>query len=151
MKNGIFVLFFIIVLFAVSGVGLGAEDEKEGRTEIASQPEKKGVVQEKGRKKIPTMKQVVVSATKTEEERKDIPNSLIYKDELDIQESPAKTLGAFLANELGVDWRTQGNYGGAIEEVHIRGMSGNATQVFVNGVSVNSPSLGSADVGRIPM
>ncbi|MCP4668593.1 MAG: TonB-dependent receptor plug domain-containing protein, partial [Deltaproteobacteria bacterium] len=46
---------------------------------------------------------------------------------------------------------TQGNYGGAIEEVHIRGMSGNATQVFVNGVSVNSPSLGSADVGRIPM
>ena len=150
MKKGMFVLI-LIAFFAASGVSQGAEDEKESRTEIAPQPEKKGVVEEKRRKKVPTMKQVLVSATKTDEERKDIANSVIYKDEMDIQESPAKTLGEFLANELGVDWRTRGNYGGAAEEIHIRGMSGNATQVFVNGVSVNSPSLGSADVGRIPM
>jgi len=150
MKKGMFVLISI-AFFAASGVSQGAEDEKESRTEIAPQPEKKGVVEEKRRKKVPTMKQVIVSATKTEEERKDIANSVIYKDELDIEGSPAKTLGEFLANELGVDWRSRGNYGGAAEEIHIRGMSGNATQVFVNGVSINSPSLGSADVGRIPM
>ena len=150
MKKGMLVLFSI-VLFAVSGVSQAAEDQKESRTEIAPQPEKKGVVEEKRRQKVPTMKQVLVSATKTEEERKDIANSVIYKDELDIEGSPAKTLGELLANELGVDWRSYGNYGGAPEEIHIRGMSGNATQVFVNGMSINSPSLGAADVSRIPM
>jgi outer membrane cobalamin receptor len=70
---------------------------------------------------------------------------------MDIEESPATSLGELLANELGIDWRTQGNYGGAVQEIHIRGMSGNGTQVLVNGVSVNSPSLGVADVGKISL
>ncbi|MBC8461823.1 MAG: TonB-dependent receptor, partial [Deltaproteobacteria bacterium] len=98
-----------------------------------------------------TLEEVVVTATKTEERRKDIPNSVILIDEIDIEESSAKSLGELLANELGIDWRTYGNYGGAPEEIHIRGMSGNATQVFVNGVNINSPSLGVADVSRIPL
>ena len=97
------------------------------------------------------MEEVVVSATKTPEERKDIPNAVVLVDKMDIQNSPAKTIGELLANELGIDWRTLGNYGGAIEEVHIRGMTGSGTQVLVNGVSINSPSLGVADVGRIPL
>jgi len=98
-----------------------------------------------------TLEEVVVTATKTEERRKDIPNSVILIDEIDIEESSAKSLGELLANELGIDWRTYGNYGGAPEEIHIRGMSGNATQVFVNGVNINSPSLGVADVSKIPL
>ncbi|MFH1675015.1 MAG: TonB-dependent receptor [Pseudomonadota bacterium] len=97
------------------------------------------------------MDEIVVTATKTMEKRKDIPNAVIVMDEMDIQESPATSVGDLLANELGVDWRTRGNYGGAAEEIHIRGMDGDATQVLVNGVSVNSPSLGSADVGSIPL
>ncbi|MBW2000663.1 MAG: TonB-dependent receptor, partial [Deltaproteobacteria bacterium] len=44
-----------------------------------------------------------------------------------------------------------GDYGGASQEIHIRGMGGDGTQVFVNGVNVNSPSLGTADVSRIPL
>ncbi|MCJ7618189.1 MAG: TonB-dependent receptor [Desulfobacterales bacterium] len=98
-----------------------------------------------------TMEEVVVTATKTKEKRKDIPNAVIIMDEIDIQESSANSLGELLANELGVDWRTYGNYGGAAQEIHIRGMGGDATQVFVNGVSVNSPSLGTADVAKIPL
>jgi len=98
-----------------------------------------------------TLDEVVVTATKTEERRKDIPNSVILIDEIDIEESPAKSLGELLANELGIDWRTYGNYGGAPEEIHIRGMGGNATQVFVNGININSPSLGVADVSKIPL
>lgn len=98
-----------------------------------------------------TMDTIVVSATKTEEKRKDVPNAVIVLDEMDIEESPAKSIGELLANELGIDWRTYGDYGGAGEEIHIRGMSGNATQIFVNGINVNSPSLGSADVGSIPL
>jgi iron complex outermembrane receptor protein len=105
----------------------------------------------KGEESLTTLEEVVVTATKTEEERKNVPNSIILMDEMDIQESSANSLGELLANELGVDWRTKGNYGGAVEEIHIRGMSGNATQVFVNGVSINSPSVGVADVSRIPL
>ncbi|NVL89645.1 MAG: TonB-dependent receptor [Desulfobacterales bacterium] len=97
------------------------------------------------------MDEVIVTATKTTEKRKDIPNAVILMDEADIQASPAKSLGEILANELGIDWRTRGNYGGASQEIHIRGMGGDATHVFVNGVSVNSPSLGTADLGRIPL
>ncbi len=95
--------------------------------------------------------EIVVTATKTEEKRKDVSSSVIIIDALDIEESPAKTLGELLANDPGIDWRTRGDYGGARQEIHIRGMGGNATQIRVNGVEINSPSLGVADVNRIPL
>lgn len=98
-----------------------------------------------------TLEEVVVTATKTVEKRKDVPNAVVTKDVIDIQESTARSVGELLANELGTDWRTYGNYGGAAEEIHIRGMSGDSTQVFLNGMNVNSPSLGIADVGKIPL
>ncbi|WP_435549012.1 TonB-dependent receptor plug domain-containing protein [Desulfobacterium sp. N47] len=105
----------------------------------------------KGIQSPPVLDEIVVSATKTEEKRKDIANSVIVKDETDINEFAAQSVGELLANEPGIDWQTYGNYGGATQELHIRGMRGNATQVFVNGINVGSPSLGSADVGRIPL
>ncbi len=98
-----------------------------------------------------TMDEVVVTATKTEEKRKDIPNSVVTIGKFDIEESSATTVGDLVANELGVDLRTYGNYGGAAQEIHLRGMSGDATQVLVNGVNVNSSSLGVADVAKIPL
>jgi len=97
------------------------------------------------------LEEVVVSATKTEEKRKDIPNSVILMDSLDIEESPAKSVGELLANEPGVDWRTYGDYGGASETIQIRGMSTNGTQVLLNGVNIASPSLGTADVSKVPL
>jgi outer membrane cobalamin receptor len=95
------------------------------------------------------MEEVVVTATKTPELRKDIPNAVIIIDKKDIQASGATSIGELLANEPGIDWQTYGNYGGASQEIHIRGMRGNATQVLVNGVNVAAPSLGVADVGKI--
>jgi len=100
---------------------------------------------------IPTMEEVVVTATKTEEKRKDIANSVVIIDSMDIDEAAAQSLGELMANEPGIDWRSQGNYGGATQEIHLRGMKGNGTQVFVNGVNYNSPSVGMADVSRIPL
>ncbi|MBC8433042.1 MAG: TonB-dependent receptor [Desulfobacterales bacterium] len=100
---------------------------------------------------ITTMEEVVVSATKTKEQRKDIPNSVIIKDSIDIEGAPATTLGELLASELGIDWRTRGDYGGAAQEIRIRGMNADGTQIFVNGINVNSPSIGSADVSGIPL
>ena len=102
-------------------------------------------------KKTQTLDEVVVTATKIEETRKDVPNSVIVYDEFDVKFFPATGIGEVLANDPGLDWRTQGDFGGAAQTVHIRGMSGNATQVFINGVNINSPSLGLADVGRLPL
>ncbi len=107
--------------------------------------------EENGQEPVLIMEEIVVTATKTEEKRKDIPNSVIVMDEMDIQESPAKSLGELLANDLGIDWRTYGDFGGASESIQIRGMGSDGTQVLVNGVVVNSPSLGSADVSQIPL
>lgn len=84
----------------------------------------------------------MVTATKTEEKRKDIVNSMVVKDAMDIAEAPAQSLGALLANEAGIDWRTRGNYGGAAESIQIRGMDADGTQVVRDGVVLNSPSLG---------
>jgi len=96
-----------------------------------------------------TMNEVVVTATKTEEKRKDIPNSLVVKDRMDIEASSANNLGQLLANETGIDWRSYGDYGGASQAFMIRGMQSKESLVLVNGLQLNSPSLGEADVSSI--
>jgi outer membrane cobalamin receptor len=101
--------------------------------------------------KMKRMDEVVVSATKTEESVKEVTNSVIVKDSIDIEDTGAKTVGQLLSNEQGIDLRTRGDYGGATEEIHIRGMGADGTQVLVNGVVVNSPSLGSANLNGLPM
>ena len=108
-----------------------------------------GFAEEAGEQTITILDEVVVTATKIEEKRKDIPNGVVLYDEFDIKDMPSIGVGDLLANDLGLDWRTQGDFGGAAQTIHIRGMSSNATQVFINGVSINSPSLGLADVSRI--
>jgi len=100
---------------------------------------------------VAVLDEVVVTATKTEEKRRDIANAVVVKDALDIAEAPAESLGALLANEPGIDLRTRGNYGGAAEELQIRGMGADGTLLVVDGVALNSPSLGSADVSQIPL
>lgn len=97
---------------------------------------------QKRKETVETLDEVVVPTTKIPEKRKDVPNEGIGVDELQIHESPVKTPGELLANEPGIDWRTYGDYGGAVGEIHIRDMSGNVTQVRVKGLTVNWPSLG---------
>jgi outer membrane cobalamin receptor len=96
-----------------------------------------------------TLDTVVVTATKTEEKRKDISNSMVIKDNEDIREAAADNLGELLASEPGIDWRTYGDYGGARQAFKIRGMEAGEALVMVNGLSLNSPSLGEADVSGI--
>jgi outer membrane cobalamin receptor len=131
MKSS-FYFFGILVFFGISGTIL-ADDPPPAPGSIT------------------TLEEIVVTATKTQEKRKDIPNNVITKDEQDIQDSPAKGFGELLANEPGLDLRSYGDYGGAVEALRIRGMSDQGTQVLVNGISLNSPSLGQADLGGIPL
>jgi iron complex outermembrane receptor protein len=95
--------------------------------------------------------EVIVTATKAPEKRRDIANAVIVIDHADIEAGGAKTIGELLAGESGITWQTYGDYAGAAQEIHVRGMKGNATQVFVNGVGLASPSLGLTDVGKIPL
>ncbi|HOD28321.1 MAG TPA: TonB-dependent receptor [Syntrophales bacterium] len=132
-------LQWLVMLFFLSGAMLGPDPGWSAAT-AAGAPEA-----------AITLEEVVVTATKTPAKRKDVPNAVLILDSRDIQSSAARTIGELLANEPGIDWQTYGNYGGASQEIHIRGMRGNATQVLINGVPVNSPSLGVADVGRLPI
>lgn len=100
---------------------------------------------------VTTLEEVVVTATKTEETVRQVPNAVVIKDALAIEDAPAKSLGELLGGEPGLDWRTRGDYGGASEEIDIRGLGGDATQVFLNGININSPSLGTADLGQLPL
>ncbi|HJX34456.1 MAG TPA: TonB-dependent receptor [Desulfatiglandales bacterium] len=125
----IIVLFVMIIM---PGIGWSAEENMD-------------------KKEIFTLAEIIVSATKTEETRRDISNAVILVDKIDIEESAANSLGDLLGNEQGIDLRTYGNYGGASEEIHIRGMGADGTQILVNGIAINSPSLGTADAGRISL
>lgn len=124
---------YLLIVFILSVQAMSAEAGQEIREEVLQ------------------MEEVVVTATKLPEKRRDIPNAVIILNETDIQASGVKSIGELLANEPGIDWRSYGNYAGAAQEIQIRGMRGNGTQVLVNGVNVNSPSLGLADVGKIPL
>ncbi|MBU0675166.1 MAG: TonB-dependent receptor [Proteobacteria bacterium] len=100
---------------------------------------------------IATMEEVVVTATKTAEARRDVANPMVIIDEVTVAETPAENVGQLLAGEPGIDWRSRGNYGGAAQEIQIRGMDSDETQVLLNGSRINSPSLGRADLGTVPM
>ena len=129
----LFIVFFISLLIICPGHRSIAASEENAQKETV------------------VMDEVVVTATKTPEKRKDIPNAVIIISSKDIQASGAQNIGELLSQEPGIDWQTYGNYGGATQEIHIRGMKGNATQVMVNGVNVASPSLGVANVSKIPI
>ena len=45
---------------------------------------------------VAVMDEVVVTATKTEEKRRDIVNAVVVKDAADIAEAPAESLGSFI-------------------------------------------------------
>ncbi len=102
---------------------------------------------------VPSMygQEMVVTATKTENKRTDVPNAVIIIDRKEIDASAAGNFGELLANRTGIDLGSYGNYGGSAKEIHIRGMNADGTQVFVNGIRVNSLSLGTADVAKIPL
>jgi iron complex outermembrane receptor protein len=102
-------------------------------------------------KEVFSLDEIIVSATKTPERRGDISNSVILIDKEDIRSSTANGFGDMLGNENGIDLRTRGNYGGAIQEIHIRGMGADGALVLVNGIVINSPSIGSANISGISL
>lgn len=127
-----YILIIVLFVMILPGVCLSSEEKADN-------------------KEVFTLDEMIVSATKTEERRGDISNSVILIDKEDISRSTANGFGDMLGNENGIDLRTRGDYGGATQEIHIRGMGADGALVLVNGIVINSPSIGSANISGISL
>jgi len=93
---------------------------------------------------------VFLSLTKRSESIRDLPTNVSVVDSQQITQSGAKTLGDILTNELSF---SIGNYGslGSLNEASIRGSTAEQVLVLVDGVSMNNPGSGEADLSQIPL
>jgi vitamin B12 transporter len=96
---------------------------------------------------IDTLKTVNIEAEKNLKPSS-VQKTLSFSEE-QLNEMSQKSLGELLAKSTAVYIK---NYGqGALATPSIRGTGANHTQVFWNGVSINSPTLGQSDLALLPI
>lgn len=88
--------------------------------------------------------EVVVTATKTEIKRVEIPASVTVITSGDIEESHAASVSDLLRDVPGIDVSRQGG-AGKMTSVFLRGAKSEHTLVLIDGMRVNSPTLGLFD------
>ncbi len=88
--------------------------------------------------------EVVVTATRTEVQRSQIPASVTVITSKEIEESHAVTVSDILQDVSGLDVVQQGG-AGKITSVFIRGAKSEHTLVLIDGIRVNSPTSGGFD------
>lgn len=88
------------------------------------------------------LEEIVVTASKTEELLKNTSSSVTVITEEDIKEQKANTVLEVLRNVVGLDIVQSGGQG-KTTSVFIRGGNSGHTLVLIDGVQVNSPTLGS--------
>lgn len=93
----------------------------------------------------PKQKEIVITATRTERERKDVPGSVSVVTHEDLEGINLQDAGDALENLAGLKVSRYGSLGSEAS-VHLRGLYGVHTLVLVDGRPVNSPSLSSADL-----
>lgn len=91
---------------------------------------------------------VVVTATRTEAPLESVTNSISVVSEQDIADRQAITVTDALRNVPGVDVAQPGSPGTATS-VFIRGANSGQSLILVDGVEVNSPTLGGFNFGNI--
>lgn len=93
---------------------------------------------------------IIVTATKLPQEISSQPwNSTVISSQ-QIESSGAKTVGEILNLVSGLDLSSNGYLGGAAT-ARLRGASSQQTLVLLDGRRINSPTLGLADLGIIPI
>jgi len=90
------------------------------------------------------MDEVVVTATRTEALRSQLPASVTVISRKEIEEGQAATLSELLRDVPGLDVVQQGG-AGKMTSVFIRGAKSEHTLVLIDGVRVNSPTSGGFD------
>ncbi|MBW1972077.1 MAG: TonB-dependent receptor [Deltaproteobacteria bacterium] len=112
---------------------------------------------EKNKKeKVLKLKEIVVTATRTESTLKDIPASITVISREDIKRSPAQTVDQLLALEVGIDVRRPRGLTEGAPSVTMRGVGGSrAAQgrilVLVDGVPINNLYSGEPNWNSIPL
>ena len=90
------------------------------------------------------MEEIVVTATRTEIQKAEIPASVTVISEKEIHERGVSTISDILQDVSGLDVTQQGGPG-KITSTFIRGAESRHTLVLIDGVRVNSPTLGGFD------
>lgn len=90
------------------------------------------------------MDEIVVTATRTEALRSQIPASVTVISRKDMEEGQAATLSELLRDVPGLDVVQQGG-AGKTTSIFIRGAESRHTLVLIDGIRVNSPTAGGFD------
>jgi outer membrane cobalamin receptor len=98
----------------------------------------------------PTREEIVVTATRTERKREDVPGSVSVITREDMERVNLRDVGDALENLAGLKVTRYGALGSEAT-VHLRGLYGVHTLVLVDGRPVNAPSLSSADLSWLSL
>ncbi len=96
------------------------------------------------------LKEVVVTATKTEKEPQDITQSVTIITAGDIQKSGATTAAEAVERTVGVEVNENGSKG-SISTINIRGANYEQVLVLLDGRRLNSASAGGFDMADLPV
>lgn len=94
--------------------------------------------------------EVTFSATRTEERATDVAASVYTIDRDEIERSQAETVVDLLRMLPGIHVIQQGGFGGATTVVN-RGGNSTGTLVMIDGVRINNPMLGGADLANLTL
>ena len=94
--------------------------------------------------------QVVVTATKTETELRDVPQSMSVITREEIMNTPDRTLPEIIQRSTGVQVNQNGPMG-SLSSVQIRGSQPEQVVVLINGRRVNEAQSGMFDLSNLPL
>jgi vitamin B12 transporter len=92
---------------------------------------------------------IVVTATRTEQRVSEVAASVSVVTREEIEERTPAVVGDVLQGVPGIVVQRSGSTG-SLENIKIRGGLGPHTLVLIDGFPVNSPTLGSFDIGTLP-
>jgi len=93
---------------------------------------------------------VVVTATKTETEISEVPQSISVITKEEIQSSPDRTIGELLQRAPSVQVSQNGPMG-ALAVPHVRGSTSGQVLILVNGQRLNDAQNGQYDLNNLPL
>jgi len=96
------------------------------------------------------IKEVVVTATRTEKEQKDVTQSVTVITAEDIKKSGATTAAEVIERTSGVELNDYGTRG-SLNNISIRGASFQQVLVLLDGRRMNSSSAGGFDMSNLPV
>jgi outer membrane cobalamin receptor len=96
------------------------------------------------------LKEVVVTATKTEKDPQDVTQSVTVITADEIKKSGATTAGQAIERTVGVDLRDYGSRGSS-SEISLRGSTTSQVLVLLDGRRLNSSQSGAYDFSNLPV